>query len=120
MRQHAVHPRHQFSEPTDLVHSHGAMAFGPVDAALDGVKLPVVDRTEGGRTAPTAALVLAMAQLVGLGRDRADDAASARVGAVGTREVSLVGPDPLRPPAPETSLLSDHNTPPHAGLRNRT
>jgi len=63
--------------------SDGAVAFAPVDAALDGVTPPVVDRAELRRPAAPGAPVLAVTDLVGLGRDRAPDAASAQVGAVG-------------------------------------
>jgi hypothetical protein len=58
--------------------SDGAVAFEPVDAALDGVTPPVVDRAELRRPAAPGAPVLAVTDLVGLGRDRAPDAASAR------------------------------------------
>jgi hypothetical protein len=45
--------------------------FEPVDAALDGVALPVVKRAERGRSATPAAPVLAVTDLVGLLRNRA-------------------------------------------------
>ncbi len=92
----------------------GAVAFESVDAALDSVSLLVVHRAEHGRSASPAALVLAMADLVGLERDRAADTASAQVGAVGAGPVCLVGADPggassrmSRPDAGHTDLLQD-------------
>src|SRR5207244_6788752 len=78
---------------------HGTVAFEPVDAAFDGVTLLVVLRAECWRAAAGAALVLAVADLVSLFRDRARYLAAAQVGAVGARAVGLVSQHPVRPGA---------------------
>jgi hypothetical protein len=84
---------------------HGTVPFEPVDAALDGVALPVVKRAERGRPATPAAPVLAVTDLVGLLRNRATDTASTQVGAVGARAVGIVGPHPVRPCARTTAPI---------------
>ncbi len=56
-------------------------------------------RVERGRAAAGAALVLAVADLVGLLRDGAADPAPPQVGAVGAGAVGLIGQHPVRPGA---------------------
>ena len=60
----------------------GAVAFEAVDAAFDGMMLLADFAVGGGRPAAGAALVLAVADLIGFFRDGAGDAAAAQVTAV--------------------------------------
>jgi hypothetical protein len=61
----------------------GPVAFEAVDAAFNGVALLVQLGVEGGWPAARAALVPAVAGLVGFLRDGAPDSAPPQVGAVG-------------------------------------
>ena len=73
----------------------GAVAFEPVDAALDGVALPVESGSKAGGRPPFDPF-FAVGVLVGLDRDGRLDPAAAQVAAVGLRGVRLVGQDPVR------------------------
>jgi hypothetical protein len=74
----------------------GAVAFEPVDAALDGVALLVDLPVEGGWSAALGAQLAAVGVLVGLARDGRPDPAPAQVTAVGLAGVGPVGQDPVR------------------------
>jgi hypothetical protein len=58
---------------------HGAVAFESVDAALDGMTLPVVQGAECRRPPAMPASLGAVSGLVGFDGDRALDAAPAQV-----------------------------------------
>ena len=73
----------------------GAVAFEPVDAALDSVPLFVDLTVKGGRAATVAAAVLAVLNAVGLFGDGGSDATSAQVGAVSAGSVGLVTQNPV-------------------------
>jgi len=75
----------------------GAVALEPADPAFHGVAGLVQFRVEAGRPATGAALVLAVADLVGFLRDRAGDLRPPQVRAVGPGPVGLVRQHPARP-----------------------
>ena len=74
----------------------GAVAFEPVYPALDSVALLVDPGVEGWWAAAGPALVLAVADLVGLFRDGAPDPTAPQAGAVGAGAVGLVCQYPPR------------------------
>lgn len=76
-----------------------AVTLEAIDPAFDRVPLPIVDLVELRRPATVGAALLAVADLVGLVRDRAADPASPQVGAVLARGIRLVRPHAIGPGA---------------------
>jgi len=74
----------------------GAVAFEPVDAALDGVPLFVDLAVEGGWPAPGPAPVFAVLDAVGLLGDSGRDTALTQVDTVRAGSVGLIAQDPVR------------------------
>jgi hypothetical protein len=89
----------------------GAVAFEPVDAALDGVALLVDLRVERWWTAAVGSFVLAVADLVGFLRDGAPDTPPSQIAAVGSGSVGLVRQRSIRSGAgPAAADAGDSDT----------
>ena len=99
--------------------SDGSVAFEAVDAAFHRVALLVDVLVKRGRSSTTPASVLAVADLVGLLRDRASDATPAQVGPVGAGTVGLVAQYPVRARPPPSPTGTGHTDPFQHGLELR-
>lgn len=98
---------------------HGAVAFEPVDAALDGVALFVGFGIEGGWASTAVALGSAIAGLVAFLGDGAADPAPAQVGTIGPAPVGLVRQDPVRAGAWAPTATARHPQAMEHGLKLR-
>ena len=98
---------------------HGPVTLEPGDPAFHCVALLVQPGVEGGRPSSGAALVLAVADLVGFLRDGAGDAAAPQVRAVRAGSVGLVGQHPVRAGAGMARAGPRHPDPAQHGLELR-
>src|SRR5260370_7914730 len=96
------------------------VALEPVNPAFDSVALLVQFGVEGWRAAAGAALVLAVADLVGLVWDGAPDPPSPQVGAVSPGTVGLISQHPPRPGAGTAPPRPGHPDTFQHGLELRT
>src|SRR5216684_6571000 len=96
------------------------VALEPVNPAFDSVALLVQFGVEGWRAAAGAALVLAVADLVGLVWDGAPDPPSPQVGAVSPGTVGLISQHPPRPGAGTAPPRPGHPDAFQHGLELRT